>query len=153
MNLIGKAGTGLGFLVGMLVLVLTTGCASGPEKAQPVPDWLTSTPFDDRYFYAMGISGQTRHVKDAWIQAANRARAELGRTIVSHVSSRDLVISTSKSEYSRQLVEVLSDTELNYTEIIERWYDRYGSYGPAQHYYVLVRMEKKSAAAVLKRLR
>ena len=29
-----------------------------------------------RYFYAMGISGQTRHVKDAWIQAANRARAD-----------------------------------------------------------------------------
>jgi len=91
-------------------------------------------------------------IKDAWNQAANRARAELGRVIVSHVSSHDLVISTSKSEYSRQLVEVLSDTELNYTEVVERWYDKQGRYGPADHYYVLIRMERKQAAAILKTL-
>lgn len=142
---------------GIIVLILAIcamafACASGQKKTEPVPEWLTSTPADDRYFYAVGISGQTRNVKDAWNQAANRARAELGRMIVSHVSSRDLVISTSNSEYSRQLVEVLSDTELNYTEVIERWFDNQGSYGPANHYYVLVRMEKKRAAAILKTL-
>lgn len=136
----------------LAVCAMTFACASGQKKAAPLPEWLTATPVDDRYFYAVGISGQTRYVKDAWNQAANRARAELGRVIVSHVSSRDLVVSTTSSEYSRQLVEVLSDTELNYTEVIERWFDKHGSYGPANHYYVLVRMEKKQAAAILKTL-
>lgn len=147
-----KTTTALRLLSCIAVLALAAGCASSPKKTEPVPGWLSSPPSDDKYFYAVGISGQTRNVKDAWVQSANRARAELGRTIVSHVSSRDMVISTSKSEYSRQFIEILSDTELNYTEIIKRWYDRYGSYGPPHHYYVLVRMEKKTAATVLRSL-
>ena len=138
----------------VLLLFLFAGCASTPTcEKQPVPEWLFSMPVDDTYFYAVGISGRTRVVKDAWNQAANRARAELGRTIVSRVTSKDLVVSTSRGEYSRQLIDILSDTELNYTEIIKRWFDQCGSYGPPNHYYVLVRMEKKSAAAVLRQLK
>jgi hypothetical protein len=130
------------------------GCASTPTcQKQPVPEWLFSTPVDDTYFYAVGISGRTRIVKDAWNQAANRARAELGRTIISHVTSKDLIVSTSQGQYSRQLIDILSDTELNYTELIKRWFDQCGSYGPPNHYYVLVRMERKSAAAVLRQLK
>ena len=108
---------------------------------------------DDTYFYALGISGATRKIQDAWTQAANRARAELGRTIISHVSSSDLIVSTSRGEYTRQLIDILSDTELNYTEIIKRWFDQCGSYGPPGHYYVLIRMEKKSAAVALRGLK
>jgi len=140
----------LRFLIFTAVIAFAGACASSQPKPGPIPDWLNSPPRDDKYFYAVGISGQTRNVKDAWVQSANRARAELGRTIIAHVSSKDTVISTSRSEYSKQLVEVLSDTELNYTEIIERWFDRYGSYGRPNHYYVLVRMEKKTAATLLK---
>ena len=128
--------------------------ATGPEcQKQPVPQWLHTLPVDDTYFYAIGISGRTRKVQDAWSQAANRARAELGRTIVSHVSSNDLIISTSRGEYTRQLIDVLSDTELNYTEVIQRWFDQCGGYGPPDHYYVLIRMEKTSAATVLIKLK
>ena len=135
-------------------LFLFAGCASTPKcKKQPIPKWLHSMPVDDTYFYAVGISGKTRNVKDAWTQSANRARAELGRTIISHVSSKDLIVSTSRGEYSRQLIDILSDTELNYTEIIKRWFDQCGSYGPPNHYYVLIRMQKKSAAAVLRRMK
>jgi hypothetical protein len=76
----------------------------------------------------------------------------LGRTIVAHVSSKDLIIATSRSEYTRQVIDILSDTELNFTEVIERWYDRYGSFGPPNHFYVLVRLEKKQAATILKNL-
>jgi hypothetical protein len=130
---------------------LFTACASTPVcEKEPVPEWLHSLPVDDTYFYAVGISGRTRNVKDAWDQAANRARAELGRTIISHVTSTDLIISTTRGEYARQLIDILSDTELNYTEIIKRWFDACGSYWPSNHYYVLMRMEKKSAAAVLR---
>lgn len=137
-----------------LLVFLFLGCASTPTcKKQPVPDWLESPPVDDAYFYAVGVSGRTRHIKDAWSQAANRARAELGRTIVSHVSSQDLIISTSRGEYARQLIDILSDTELNYTEIVKRWFDECGSYGPSNHTYVLIRMDKKSAAAVLRQLK
>jgi len=137
----------------MFVFLLSFGCASTQTcDSREVPVWLISTPHDDTYFYAVGISGQTRNVNDAWIQAGNRGRAELGRTIFSHVSSQGMLINTTRGQYSSQLIDVLSDTELNYTEIIERWYDPCGDYGPHHYYYVLVRMDKKTAAAVLKTL-
>jgi hypothetical protein len=139
--------------VAMVTLLLLMGCAAGQKnRTAEVPKWISSLPVDGQYFYAIGISGRTRSVKDAWTQAANRARAELGRTIVSHVSSKDLIVSTTRGEYSRQLIDILSDTELNYTETVKRWYDQYGNYGPPDHYYVLIRMSKKTAATVLKSL-
>ncbi len=137
----------------LLVLLLIGGCASTPKcKSQDVPKWLTSTPHDDTYFYALGISGRTRNVNDAWIQAGNRGRAELGRIIFSHVSSQDMIISTTRGQYTSQLIDILSDTELNYTEIIERWYDQCGDYGQPNYYYVLLRMSRKTAATVLRSL-
>ena len=137
----------------MVVFLLTFSCASTQTcDSREVPDWLTSTPHDDTYFYAIGISGQTRNVNDAWIQAGNRGRAELGRIIFSHVSSQDTMVNTSRGQYSSQLIDILSDTELNYTEIIERWYDPCGDYGPPHYYYVLGRMDKKTAAAILRNL-
>jgi len=131
-----------------------TGCRSGPDKrAESVPEWLYSTPSDDRYFYAVGISGQTRKTNEAWDQAIQRARAELGRTIYTHVTSKGLTISTTRGEYSEQIIDILSDTELNFTEVIERWHDRIGIYGPINHYYVLVRLEKKRAKMILQRIK
>jgi hypothetical protein len=140
--------------IAVIIFLMVFGCSGAPEpKSSPFPEWVNSTPQDDRYFYAVGISGQTRHVKDAWNQAIQRARAELGKTIITHVSSQDLVITTTKSEYSQQIVQALSDTELNFTEVLERWHDRDGIYGPPNHYYVLVRMEKKQAEKILKGIR
>ena len=137
----------------LIVFLLAFGCASTQTcDAKKVPAWLSSTPLDDTYFYAIGISGSTRNVNDAWIQAGNRGRAELGRIIFSHVSSQDTIINTTRGQYSSQLIDILSDTELNYTEIIERWYDACGDYGPPRYYYVLVRMDKKTASAVLRSL-
>ena len=101
----------------------------------------------------MGISGKTRSVKDAWNQAAQRGRAELGKIIVTRVASKDLVISTNRSEYSRQVIEALSDTELHFTEVIARWYDASGKYGPPKMYYVLVRMKREDAEDVLRKMR
>jgi hypothetical protein len=137
-----------------LLIVSASGCKTTPA-ANPVqvPEWLTTTPYDDRYFYAVGVSGQTRSIKDAWNQATQRARAELGRTIITQVASKDLVISTNESDYSRQVIEAMSDTELHFTEIIGRWNDQIGEYGPPNHYYVLVRMEKKRAEKLLKRIK
>ena len=140
-------------LFAFLSISLVFGCAYNPEpKPKPVniPEWLSSTPRDNQFFYAVGISGQTRKVKDAWNQAIYRARAELGQTVVTHVRSHNLVVSSNESEYSQQLIEALSDTELNFTEVIERWYDREGDYGPSNYYYVLVRLERKRAEMILK---
>lgn len=135
-------------------LAMAAGCHShGAGSADRIPQWLNATPDDDRYYYAVGISGKTRSVKDAWNQAAQRGRAELGKIIVTRVASRDLVISTNRSEYSRQVIETLSDTELQFTEVIARWYDADGIYGPAAHYYVLVRMKRTDAEAVLRKMR
>ena len=149
----GKPSIWVGKLLVLGMLSLASGCY--PHTAggnQPVPDWLTSAPDDDRYLYAVGISGKTRNVKDAWNQAAQRGRAELGKIIVTRVASKDLVISTNSSEYSRQVIEVLSDTELHFTEVIARWYDARGRYGPPKYYYVLVRMTREDAADILRKL-
>ena len=137
----------------IIMCLFAFGCASTQScDSREVPAWLTSTLHDDTYFYAIGISGQTRNVNDAWIQAGNRGRAELGRIIFSHVSSQDTIVNTTRGQYSSQLIDILSDTKLNYTEVIERWYDPCGDYGPPRYYYVLVRMDKKTASAVLNNL-
>jgi hypothetical protein len=136
------------------IIILLLGCAASPEKkGEDPPEWLSKVPDNDRYFYAVGVSGMTRNMNDAWNQAANRGRAELGRTIISHVSSKDLIIANSRSEYTRQVIDVLSDTELNFTEVVERWFDRYGDFGPPNHFYVLVRLEKQQAAKILKNIK
>jgi hypothetical protein len=130
------------------------GCKSGPEPAtETVPGWVESIPKDKSYYYAIGISGPTPKITDAWDQAIRRARAELGRVIISHVSSQDSIISSSSGEYVRQIIETLSDTELSYTEVIERWADRSGAYGPPEHYYVLVRIGKGKAESVLRNVK
>lgn len=136
----------------ILTLLLTgMGCESGPEPVvETVPGWVESIPRDETHYYAIGVSGPTPRITDAWDQAIRRARAELGRLIISHVTSQDSIISTSSGQYVRQVIETLSDSELNYTEVIERWADRSGVYGPPEHFYVLVRIEKGTAKSVLR---
>ncbi len=135
----------------LALLIIATGCKSGPEPVvQAVPEWVESVPKDDIYYYALGVSGPTLRIADAWDQAVRRARAELGRLIISHVTSRDTIITTSSGEYVREIVKILSDAELNYTEVVERWADRSGVYGPGEHFYVLVRIEKGRAQSVLR---
>ncbi len=143
-------------ILALCLLLTVAGCVTTPEpekKSETIPNWVNSIPVDDQYFYAVGISGPTRNIKDAWNQAIMRARAELGKTIITHITSHDLIISTTRGEYSAQLMEALSDTELNFTEVIERWFDRNGSYGLPNYYYVLVRMEKKRAEILLQSLK
>jgi len=141
--------------LGILIFLLTSmGCQSGPEPVvETAPGWLESIPKDESHYYAIGVSGPTPRVSDAWDQAIRRARAELGRLIISHISSKGTIISSSSGEYVREIVKILSDTELNYTEVIERWADRSGVYGPPGHFYVLVRMEKRTAESVLKSIK
>ena len=143
------------FVVFILCLtLLTASCVTAPEpEKKSAPEWVNSVPLDEKYFYAVGISGPTRNIKDAWNQAIQRARAELGKTIITHITSHDLIISTTDGEYSSQLIEALSDTELNFTEVIERWYDRNGIYGLPEFYYVLVRLERKRAEMLLRGLK
>lgn len=134
----------------LTLFLIATGCQSGPPPvAGTCPEWVKSNPQDETYFYAVGISGPTPRVADAWAQAIERARAELGRTVISHITSKGKIISSSSGEYIEEIVRILSDTELNYTEVIERWPDRSGVYGPPDHFYVLVRMEKRRAESVL----
>ena len=141
--------------LGVLILLLTSmGCQSGPEPvSETVPGWLEAIPIDESHYYAIGISGPTPRISDAWDQAIRRARAELGKVIVSHVRSNGTIISSPGGEYVREIVRILSDAELNYTEVIERWADRSGIYGPPEHFYVLVRMEKRTAESVLRRIK
>ncbi len=134
--------------------LITVGCITTPKpEKETAPQWVNSIPHDEKCFYAVGISGPTRNIKDAWNQAIIRARAELGKTIITHITSHDLIISTTRGEYSAQLIEALSDTELNFTEVIERWYDRNGIYGLPGYYYALVRLEKKRAEMLLRSLK
>jgi hypothetical protein len=141
------------YLISLVVMLflLSLGCQSGPPPVmEPCPGWVKSIPRDDAYFYARGISGPTPRAVDAWDQAIKRARARLAQTIITHITVKDTIISSSRGEYVEEIVKVLSDTELNYTEVIEMWFDRYGVCGHEKHVYVLVGMEKKNAALILK---
>ena len=117
------------------------------------PSWVTSIPNDRQNYYALGISGSTRVAREAYLQATQRARAELGRMIIIHVRSEGLVISTADGQYTREVIDILSDTELNFTEVVEIYYDRGGSCGPPDHHYVLVRVEKRRAENILKSIK
>jgi len=141
-------------LVILALLLVATGCKSGPEPAaEPTPGWIESIPKDDTHYYALGVSGPTPRIADAWDQAIRRALAELGRMIISHISSRDTIISISSGQYAREIVKILPETGLSYTEVVERWADRFGVYGPAEHFYVPVRIEKKRAESVLRSIK
>lgn len=79
----------------LALLLVATGCKSGPEPvAEPTPGWIESIPKDDTRYYALGVSGLTPRIADAWDQAIRRARAELGRMIICHISSWDTIITT-----------------------------------------------------------
>ena len=138
----------------LILLLVVLGCQTGPAPVVDTPPgWLETIPQDDSRYYAVGVSGPTPRVSDAWDQAIKRARAELGRMIISQISSRGTIISSSSGEYVREIVKILSDAELNYTEVIGRWADRSGAYGPPEHFYVLVRMEKARAESVLRSIK
>ena len=56
--------------------LITAGCITTPEpEKKSAPQWVNSVTLDEKYFYAVGISGPTRNIKDAWNQAIMRARA------------------------------------------------------------------------------
>ena len=134
------------------LLLISLGCQSGPKPVtEPCPKWAQSIPRDQTYFYARGTSGPTPMPVDAWDQATERARKGLALTIISHVRVDTTISSSSRGQYVEEIVRILSDTELNYSQAIEMWYDRYGICGHEGHYYVLVRMERRNAETVLGR--
>ena len=138
----------------LALFLISMGCQSGPPRVtKTCPGWVESIPRDDTYFYARGISGPTPRAADAWAQAIKRARVGLALTIISHITVKDTIISSSSGEYVEEIARILSDTELNYTEVIEMWFDRYGVCGPKEHVYVLVRMEKNKAESILKNIK
>jgi hypothetical protein len=138
-------------VIGIAVfLVLTLGCQSTPSPAEPCPKWVKSIPTDNTYYYAVGVSGPRPRVPKMIEQASERARAELGRMIVSHVTSKGTHSISSSGQYAEEIVRVLSDTELNLTEVTEMWHDSAGSCGPPNHFYVLVRIKKTFAETILR---
>ncbi len=60
---------------------------SGGIHTLTIPEWVNSPPIDERYYYAVGRSGPLIPENDAWEQAKERGRAEIGRYIVSHIKS------------------------------------------------------------------
>ena len=141
----------------LLVLVLA-GCAAPPptqknvepEKTEPeVPGWLTKMPVDDEYFYAIGVSGPTRNPKDAWEQAARRARVELGKTVISYVASISSSRTTTRGQYVEVEETVISEAVLKYSETVGRWVDKAGEMGFKNHYYILIRMDKRDGKGLL----
>jgi len=133
-------------MAGVFMAVL--GCQSSPPPAAPCPKWVHSIPNDDTYYYAVGMSGPRPQVTTMFGQAIERARAEIGRMIVTHVTSDGIHSSSTRGQYAKEVVRVLSDAELNYTEVIERRHDAAGACGPPNHCYVLMRIKKTTAQAI-----
>lgn len=114
-----------------------------------VPEWANTPPTDERYYYAVGRSGPLIPENDAWEQAKERARAEIGRYIVSNVKSSFTSIQTTGGSYEDEIIETLSDARLNYTEVVSQWHDVAGINGSRDYFYVLIRIEKNRAKELL----
>jgi hypothetical protein len=116
----------------------------------PFPEWPHNPPLDERYYYAVGISGPLIPENDAWEQAKERGRAEIGRYIVSHIKSSFTSIQSTGGDYKNEIIETLSDTKLNYTEVVSQWHDVEGINGSKNHFYVLIRIEKSKADELIR---
>ncbi len=114
-----------------------------------VPDWVNTPPIDERYYYAVGRSGALIPENDAWEQAKERGRAEIGRYIVSNVKSSFSSVQTTGGSYEDEIIETLSDATLNYTEVVSQWHDVAGINGSRDYFYVLIRIEKNRAKELL----
>ncbi|MFH1138207.1 MAG: hypothetical protein V1816_19210 [Pseudomonadota bacterium] len=143
----------------LLLTVMIMGCPAPPPTnpslepkqgaPEKIPEWLDKMPVDEVYFYAIGVSGPTRNPKDAWTQAAKRARVELGRTVISYVASISSSRLTDKGQYILMEETVISEAVLKHSEIVGRWFDRTGVHGFPSHYYLLLRMDKKEGKGLL----
>lgn len=114
-----------------------------------VPEWVNSPTTDERYYYAVGRSGPLIPENDAWEQAKERARAEIGRYIVTNVKSSFTSIQTTGGSYEDEIIETLSDAKLNYTEVVSQWHDVEGINGSRDYFYVLIRIEKNRAKGLI----
>ena len=138
----------------LIVITLFTSCYYGKSAGRPalsVPEWVNNPPINERYYYAVGRSGPLIPVNDAWEQAKERGRAEIGRYIVSHIKSSFTSIQSTGGDYEDEIVETLSDTKLNYTEVVSQWHDVDGINGNKNHFYVLIRIERSKADELIRR--
>lgn len=124
------------------------------KPATPAPAWVNNPPEANDAVYAVGVSGPTFYPEDSAKYAAQNARAELGRTISSTVTSALLAVASSDGTYvdtasASQATHEYSEALVEDAVIVATWVDRSGSYsGVSGTTYALVKIDKSKMAAV-----
>lgn len=101
-------------------------------RSKSSPDWIKELPENSEFIYATGLAPLYFHEKSSWLQAEQRARHNLARTILLNVNS----VQQSDVEGQDKRYEDLGITNIN-SRVVSRWFD------PKDEIcHVLVKMKK-----------
>ncbi len=115
------------FITDNLVMVLATSeiPADAPSlfalhntKKQSPPGWIKELPQKTDFIYATGMAPLYFHEKSSWLQAEQRARRNLARTIFLSVGA----VGKSAAEGQDKRVEEMGLTSVN-SQVVARWFD------------------------------
>ena len=140
--------------IAVFLLTLLIGCASTAseqlEAVDNIPPWVLNLPESDIYFHGVGISGPAYYQEDGLVQAADKARVELAKTVSSHIKDVTLIIETNEGlmiaeeAWVLNMITASTDLILEHSEIVAAWRDKagIGPTGIKGTHYALARMPK-----------
>ncbi|NTS77415.1 LPP20 family lipoprotein [Catenovulum sp. SM1970] len=141
-------------LLGLLSLCLLLSACSSTDKThsnsrQSKPLWLSQTPQDSRYIYAIGIATITDSVATAQQRANDAARVELAKTIaVTLAADSQLHQAGNQQQFDYQVTENIQSStsaeNLQGVQLIESYHDKSN-----KTFYVLAAFDKAKAIALL----
>lgn len=97
------------------------------------PVWITSIPYDNRFFYSVGLAPSYYHERSSWEEAEKIARRNLASNVSSKMKSLEKKSSLEYQEIMNEDIAVI----LKNCQIIGRWRDL-----KKNIFYVLMRMPK-----------
>lgn len=151
-----------GLRLGAALFVTLMGCGGTqavPPERPPIPDvevpvWVNRTPRMEGNVCAVGAVDPTYFRQDGRVSAAESARNELARTIQVKITSVMYDEQDNRGTYVDQAIvsEVIgsvSEGVIAGAEVLEYWYDEYGSVSRKGMTYALACMRTDSSIADL----
>ena len=129
------------FITNGMILVLATSETPADEpalfahrntKKQSPPGWITELPQDSSFIFATGAAQLYFHEKSSWLQAEQRARLNLARSIFLSVRA----LGKLAIEGQDQRVEEMGETAVQ-AQVVARWFDTKN-----EVCHVLIKMKK-----------
>lgn len=154
------------YLFVTLGLLCATSCAGRRHKPPPPPvvsakppAWVKHIPHEKGFVCAVGAVDPTFYRQDGLESAAEQARAELAKSIHSHIWAYTEDVQSTNGSSFRNLVTseveaAVTDGVIAGAEVRSTWYDEYGAQSRAGMTYALACMStSKTAEQLAQKLR